>query len=117
MKTIFLIAITAIISFAIQAQIKAAWVIPGVDNSPAITDFATALTSVNTTVSNSAGNAMMINVTEIEASKIAQTQAWNKGAKNYAIMIIKEHVNVNNQLKSGLKTMLLPTKIEYETVI
>ena len=60
---------------------------------------------------------MMENVMKMEAIKIAQTQAWNSGAKDYAIMIIKEHVNVNNQLKSGLKTMLLPTKIEYETVI
>ena len=105
MKTIFLIAVTAIISSSIQAQTKAAWVIPGVDNSPAIIDFATALTSVNTTVSNFLGNAMMINVAEIEASKIAQTQAWNSGAKNYAIMIIKEHVNVNNQLKSRSKNL------------
>ena len=39
---------------------------------------------------------MVINVTEIEVSKIAQTQAWNSGAKNYAIMMIKEHVNANN---------------------
>ena len=100
MKTIFLIAVTAIISSSIQAQTKAAWVIPGVDKSPALTDFATKLTSVNTTVSNFAGNAMMINVMEMEAYKIAQNQAWNSGAKNYAIMIIKEHVNVNNQLKS-----------------
>ena len=98
MKTIFLIAITAIISFAIQAQIKAAWVIPGVNNSPAIIDFATALTSVNTTVSNFAGNAMMINVTEMEASKIAPTQARNRGINDYANMLIKEHVNANNQL-------------------
>ena len=73
MKTIFLIAVTAIISSSIQAQTKAAWVIPGVDKSPALTDFATKLTSVNTTVSNFAGNAMMINVMEMEASKIAPT--------------------------------------------
>ena len=117
MKTIFLIAVTAIISSSIQAQTKAAWVIPGVDNSPALTDFAITLTSVDTTVSNFAGNAMMINVMEMEASKIAQTQAWNSGAKDYANMIIKKHINANNQFKSGLKTMLLPTKIEYETVI
>ena len=47
--------------------------IPGINNSPAITDSAATLTSVNTTVSNFAGNAMMINVAEIEASEIAQT--------------------------------------------
>ena len=105
MKTIFLIAVTAIISSSIQAQTKAAWVIPGVDNSPAITDFATQLTSVNTTVSNFAGNAMMENVMKMEAIKIAQTQPWNSGAKDYAIMIIKEHVNLNNQLKSRSKNL------------
>ena len=98
MKTIFLIAITAIISSAILAQIKAARVISGVKNSSAITDSAATLTSVNTTVSNSAGNAMMINVTEMEASKIAPTQARNRGINDYANMLIKEHVNANNQL-------------------
>ena len=98
MKTIFLIAVTAIISSSIQAQTKAAQPIPGVDKSPALTDFATKLTSVNTTVSNFAGNAMMINVMEMEAYKIAQNQAWNSGAKNYTIIIIKEHVNTKNQL-------------------
>ena len=77
-------------------KIKAARVIPGVDNSPALTDFALTLTSVDTTVSNFAGNAMMINVMEMEASKIAQNQARNSGAKNYANMMIKEHVNANN---------------------
>ena len=39
---------------------------------------------------------MMINVMEMEASKIAQTQAPNRGVKNYANMMIKEHVNANN---------------------
>ena len=68
MKTIFLFAITMIISSAIQAQTKAVKPIPGVDNSLNITDSATTLTSVNTTVSNFAGNAMMINVAEIETS-------------------------------------------------
>ena len=79
-------------------QIKAARVIPGVKNSSALTDSAATLTSVNTTVSNSAGNAMMINVTEMEASKIAPTQARNRGINDYANMLIKEHVNANNQL-------------------
>ena len=79
--------------------------IPGINNSPAITDSATTLISVNTTVSNFLGKAMMINVAEMEASKIAQTQAWNSGAKNYAIMIIKEHVNVNKQLNSRSKNL------------
>ena len=86
-------------------QIKAARVIPGVKNSSAITDSAATLTSVNTTVSNFAGNAMMENVMKMEAIKIAQTQAWNSGAKDYAIMIIKEHVNLNNQLKSRSKNL------------
>ena len=61
------------------------------------------LTSVNITVSNFAGNAMMINVMEMEASKIAQTQARNSGVNDYANMMIKEHVNANNQLKSRSK--------------
>ena len=39
---------------------------------------------------------MMINVAKIEASKIAQTQARNSGVKDYAYMMIKEHVKANN---------------------
>ena len=60
---------------------------------------------------------MMINVMEMEASKIAQTQARNRGVKDQENVMIKEQVNANNQLKSDPKTMLLPTKIEYETVM
>ena len=48
---------------------------------------------------------MMENVMKMEAIKIAQTQPWNSGAKDYAIMIIKEHVNLNNQLKSRSKNL------------
>ena len=43
---------------------------------------------------------MMINVAKMEASEIAQTQARNRGVNDYANMMIKEHVNANNQLKS-----------------
>ncbi|MBC7745115.1 MAG: DUF4142 domain-containing protein [Flavobacterium sp.] len=111
MKKIVLIAITAIISSCNAGGNKSSRADSGAEsNIPAITDTATTITSVDTTVSNFVRNAMIMNMMEIETSKIAQKQARNSGVKDFADMMVTEHTNANNQLKSlaGQKKIEIP---------